>query len=57
MCCGMEYTSENRALECEKSHGHAVRICKEYYSRLPDIPKWLDVLMSDGSMVRYESKD
>ena len=56
MCCGMEYTSENRALESEKSHNHAVRICKELYSRLsrlPDIPEWLDVLMDDGSTRRY----
>lgn len=57
MCCGMEYTSENRALECEKSHNHAVRICKELYSRLsrlPDIPEYLDVLMDDGSTRRYK---
>ena len=32
-------------------------ICKELYSRLPDIPEWLDVLMSDGSMARYEFKE
>ena len=55
--CGMEYTSEERALACEKSHGHAVRICKELYSRLSDIPEWLDVLMSDGSIARYEFKE
>ena len=52
MCCGMEYTSENRALECEKSHNHAVHICKELYGRL-NIPEWLDVLMDDGSTRRY----
>lgn len=54
MCCGMEYTSENRALECEKSHNHAIHICKELYGRLPDIPEWLDVLMDDGSTRRYK---
>ena len=53
MCCGMEYTSENSALECEKSHNHAVRICKELYGRL-DIPEWLDVLIDDGSTRRYK---
>lgn len=55
--CGMEYISEEKALACEKSHCHAVRIRKELYSRLPDIPEWLDVLMSNGSVVRYERKE
>ena len=54
MCCGMEYTSENRALECEKSHNHAVHICKELYGSFSDIPEWLDVLMDDGSTRRYK---
>lgn len=55
--CGIEYTSEKEAIACEKSHDHAVRICEEYYGMFPDIPEWLDVLMSDGSKVRYKFKE
>ena len=51
--CDAEYELEEDALECEESHIHTAGISEEFFDCGDDVPKALDVNMTDGSVLRY----